>query len=240
MAADIDGLDKLVAESTYVFKATVTQFNASNEPSVRPGPELIVAHVDEAFRASPTVGVDGLRGRDVTVRLTGSAPNLGDTLLIFANEWMYGVHIALREVAHHKATERAEKEVIEAVQELPSLHLEGRLDGSALVIDGEVESIGPSPIPDGLHLHSPNYHLAVVRVRSTLKGKREERVNVLFPTNPAPPWRTAPRLKEHEHAVFILRHETALKAPPEFFTALHPHDVRPREELNRIKSLLKR
>jgi hypothetical protein len=239
MAADIDGLDKLVAESSYVFKATVTQLNASNEPSVRPAAGLIVAHVDEAFRASPTIGVSGLRGRDVTLRLTGSAPSLGDKLLVFANEWMYGAQIALRELAHYTATARAEKEVIEAVEELPSRRLEVRLDGAALVIEGEVESIGPSPIPDGFHLHSPNYRLAVVRVASTLKGKRGERVNVLFPTNPAPPWRTAPRLKEHEHAVFLLRHETALKAPPDFFTALHPDDVRPRDELNRIKSLLK-
>ncbi len=239
-ATDIEGLDKLVAESSYVFKATVTQLNASNEPGLRPGPGLIVAHVDEAFRASPSVGVHGLRGRDVTIRTTGTAPALGDKVLVFANEWIYGVQIALREVAHYKATTRAEKEVHEAVEELPNRHLEARLDGAALVIEGEVESIGPSPIPDGLHLHSPNYRLAVVRVASTLKGKTADHVNVLFPTNPAPPWRTAPRLTEHEHAIFILRHETALKAPPEFFTALNPGDVRPREELNRIKSLLKR
>jgi hypothetical protein len=239
MAADIDGLDKLVAESSYVFKATVTQLNASNEPGVRPGPGLIVAHVDEAFRASPSVGVRGFRGREVTLRLTGGAPALGDKLLVFANEWLYGVQIALREVAHRKATAREEKEVMEAVERLPIRHLEARLDGAVLVIEGEVESIGPSPVPDGLKLRSPNYHLAVVRVASTLKGKGGERVNVLFPTNPAPPWRNAPRLKEHEHAIFLLRHETELKAPAEFFTALDPGDVHPRDELSSIRSILK-
>ena len=53
MPAATEGADKLVEESSYVFKATVTQLNASNEPAVRPGPGLIVAHVDEAFRVSP-------------------------------------------------------------------------------------------------------------------------------------------------------------------------------------------
>jgi hypothetical protein len=53
MASETEGLDELVRESSYVFKATVAQLNASNEPAVRPGPGLIVAHVDEAFRASP-------------------------------------------------------------------------------------------------------------------------------------------------------------------------------------------
>jgi len=47
MATEAGGVDKLVAESSYVFKATVTQLNASNEPTIRPGPGLIVAHVDE-------------------------------------------------------------------------------------------------------------------------------------------------------------------------------------------------
>jgi hypothetical protein len=201
-ATDIEGIDKLVAESSYVFKATVTQLNASNEPSVRPGPGLIVAHVDEAFRASPSVGVIGLRGRDVTIRTTGTAPALGDKVLIFANEWLYGMQIALREVTHHKATARTEKEVAEAMERLPVHHLEARLDDAPLVIEGEVERIEPNPIPDGLRLRSPDYRLALVRVGLTLKGKTGERVNVLFPTNPAPPWRTAPRLKEHQQAVF--------------------------------------
>jgi len=239
MATATKELDRLVEESTYVFKATVTQLNASNEPSVRPGPGLIVAHVDEAFRASPSVRASGLRGRDVTIQLSGGAPALGDKLLVFANEWLYGVQIALREVAHHKATAQAEKEVEELVERLPIRHLEARLDGAVLVVDGEVESIGPSPVPDGFSLRSPNYQLAVVRVVSTLKGNRGERVDVLFPTNPAPPWRNAPRLKEHQNAVFLLRHETALKAPPQFFTALDPDDVQSRETLSKIRSLLK-
>jgi hypothetical protein len=239
MAAAAKGLDKLVEESTYVFKATVTQLNASNEPAVRPGPGLIVAHVDEAFRASPSIGVRGLRGRDVTIQLSGGAPGVGEKLLVFANEWIYGTQIAVREVAHHKATAQAEKEVEEVVEHLPMRQLEARLDEAVLVVEGEVESIEPSPIPDGFSLHSPNYRLAVVRVGSVLKGKAGERVNILFPTNPAPPWRTAPRLKEGQNAVFILRHETALKAPHEFFTALDPHDVQSRETVSRIKSLLK-
>ncbi len=239
MATETERVDKLVEVSSYVFKATVTQLNASNEPTVRPGPGLIVAHVDEAFRASASVGVGGLRGREVTMLLAGGAPALGDKLLVFANEWVYGVQIALREVAHHEATAPAEKEVVEAVERLPIRHLEARLDGAVLVVEGEVESIGPSPIPDGFTLRSPNYHLAVVRVESTLKGKGGDRVNVLFPTNPAPPWRNAPRLKEHQNAVFILHHETALKAPRHFLTALDPDDVQPRDMLRKIKSLLK-
>ena len=125
--------------------------------------------------------------------------------------------------------------------QLPARHLRARLEGAALVIEGEVERIEPSPIPDGEKLRSPYYQLAVTRVASKLKGECGEHVNVLFPTNPAPPWRTAPRLKEHESAVFILRHESELKAPPEFFTALDPTDVRPRDrdELNRIRALLR-
>jgi hypothetical protein len=232
-------VDRLVKESSYVFKATVMQLNASNEPAVRPGPRLIVAHVDEAFQATPSVGVGGLRGREVTLLLAGGAPGLGDKLLVFAKEWLYGVQIALREVDHLKATAQGEKEVVEAVERMPIRHLEARLDGAVLVVDGEVKSIGPSPIKERITFRSPNYKLAVVRVVSKLRGKCGERVDVLFPTNPAPPWHTAPQLKEHETAVFILRNETALKAPRHFLTALDPDDVQSRDMLSKIKSLLR-
>jgi len=239
MATENERTQRLVEESSYVFKATVTQLNASNEPAVQPGPGLIVAHVDEAFRASPTVGIGGLRGRDVTIHLAGGAPDLGDKLLVFAREWLYGTQIALREIDHMKATAPAEREVIEAVERLPTRHLEARLDGAVLIVEGEVERVGPSPVPDGMTLRSPNYHHAVVRVASTLKGKAGERVDVLFPTNAAPPWRTAPRLKAHQTAIFILRHEATLQAPRHFMTALDPNDVQPRDMLTKIKTLVK-
>ena len=240
MTVEAEGLDSLVEQSSYVFQSTVAQLKASNEPAVAPGPGLIVAHVDEAFCASPSVGVDGLRGRDVTILLAGDEPVVGDSLLIFANEWVYGVQIALREVTHRRATAQAVREVVAAVERLPIRHLEARLDGAVLVVDGEVEGVGPSPVPDGFTLRSPNYRLAVVRAESTLKGDRVERVNVLFPTNPAPPWRDAPRLREGQKAVFIFRTETPLQAPEEFLTALDPDDVQPRDMLDEIESLLKR
>ena len=239
MPRETEAVDRLVQESSYAFKATVRQINASNEPSVRGVPGLIVAHVDEAFRASPSVGTGGLRGREVTIRLAAEGAEVGEKLILFATEWVYGINIALREIGRRKATREVEREVVEAVERLPIRHLESRLDGGVRVIEGEVREIKPSPIPDGFTLRSPNYHLAVVKVVAHLKGKGGESVSVLFPTNPAPPWRSAPRLKLHQKAVFILRHETALKAPAQFFTALDPADVQQRDMVKKIKDLLK-
>jgi len=240
MATSMERVDELVEESSYVFKATVTQLNASNEPAVRAGPGLIVARVDEAFRARETVGVENLRGREVTIQLANGSLAVGENVIVLATEWVYGAQIAVRAVAHYKATSQTEKAVVEAVERLPTRLLEARLDRAALVVDGEVESIKASPVPDGQMLRSPSYKLAVVRVVSALKGKPGEHVNVLFPTSPAPPWRFAPRLKEHESAVLILHHETALKAPAGFYTVLEAGDVHPRDALGSIKSLLKR
>jgi hypothetical protein len=36
MTTETEKVDRLVEESSYVFKATVMQVNASNEPAVRP------------------------------------------------------------------------------------------------------------------------------------------------------------------------------------------------------------
>lgn len=241
MATKAEGLDKVVAESSFVFKATVTRLNASNEPAVPAGPGLIVARVDAAFRASASVGLGDLSGREVTILLAGhEVPVLGDQLLFYANDWIYGTQIALREVAHHDATAKAEKEAIEAVERLPVRHLESRLDGAALVIEGKVESIGPSPVKERASFHSPLWKLAVVRVESTLKGKHDqEHVSVLFPTSAGREWAAAPRLKEHQQGIFILRHEASVGAPPHVYNALDREDVQPREQLRHLKSLLK-
>jgi hypothetical protein len=130
LPTETESLEKLIDESSYVFKATVTQLNASNEPAIRSGPGLIVARVDEAFQASPSIGVGGLRGREVTMRLAEGAPTLGDELIVFANEWVYGTQIALREIAHHKATPQAQKAAAEAVERLPIRRLKARLEGA--------------------------------------------------------------------------------------------------------------
>jgi len=239
MPADTEAVDRLVQASSYVFKATIRQINASNEPTVRAAPGLVVARVDEAFRASPSVGAGALRGREVTIRLAAEGLDVGDELILFATEWVYGINIALREIGRRRVTPQAERAVVDAVERLPIRHLESRLDGAVRVVAGEVKEIKPSPVPDGFSLRSPNYHLAVVRVEAHLKGRGGGSVNVLFPTNLAPPWSRAPRLKPHQKAVFILRHETALKAPTQFFTALDPADVQQREMATKIKALLR-
>lgn len=146
-------------------------------------------------------------------------------------------------MAHREATPDAEKETIEALENLPVRHFKLRLDGAELVIVGVVVSIGPSPIKEPLSFNAPLWKLAFVRVESLLKNQhggeprsKRERVGVLFPTSDD--WSPAPRFEEKQDGIFLLRHEPQLGLPHDLFTALDPADFQPRTALQRVQSLL--
>jgi hypothetical protein len=52
MATDAEVMERLVEESRYVSRSTIVELNASSEPAVRSGPGMVVAGVDDAFRAA--------------------------------------------------------------------------------------------------------------------------------------------------------------------------------------------
>jgi hypothetical protein len=236
----VEETEKLVGAASLISKATVTRIDASNEPSVPSRLGLVVARVDAVLRASPDLG--DLVGQEITIELASGRPALkvGDQEIFYANDWIYGLQIAVREVAHREATPDAEKETMEALENLPVRHLESRLDGAELVVVGVVESIGPSPVKEPASFNAPLWKLALVRVETILKRQQREhqpdQVRVLFPSSDD--WAPAPQFKEHQAGIFLLRHEPQLGLPHDLFTALDPADFQPRAALHRVQSLL--
>ncbi len=110
-----------------IFKATVARINASNEPSVRPGPGLIVARVDAALKASADLG--NLVGQEITIELATRRPAIkrGEQAIFYATDWVYGKRIAVRELSHHAATPAAEKQVARGLDEQASVRVESVL-----------------------------------------------------------------------------------------------------------------
>ncbi len=57
-----------------IFKAIVTQINASNEPTVPKGPGLVIARVDCVVKASSDLG--NSVGQEVTIELANKRPGI--------------------------------------------------------------------------------------------------------------------------------------------------------------------
>jgi len=233
-----------VDAATLIFKATVARINASNEPSVRPGPGLIVAQVDAVLKASADLG--NLVGQEITIELAARRPAIkhGEQAIFYATDWVYGKRIAVRELSHHAATPAAEKQVARVLDEQPMRHLASRIRGAELVIVGVVEAIKPSPLDEPLSFNAPQWKVASVRVESVLTSTQRRRptvpnsVSVLFPSSDD--WAPAPKFTKGRSGIFLLRHEPKLGIPPDFFLALDPADFQPRSALSRVQSLLKK
>ena len=240
MAANVEEVERLVEESSLIFKATVSRLNHSNEPGFPSGDRSVLAHIDGVFRAGSALG--DLAGRSVTIELLqGHRPSLGDQVVFFANGLVYGAQIAVREVGHLDPSGKVEKEVVAAIDGLPVRHLQRRLEGAELVVVGTVVRTRPSGIKEPISFHSPHWMVAGIRVSSALKGKAGDgEVEVVFPSSHDHRWSLAPKFHEKQEGIFILRRgaTTQFGLPGQAYTALDRADFQPPDAKARMQALL--
>lgn len=242
MAANVEEVERLVEESSLIFKATVSRLNHSNEPRFPSGERSVLAHIDGVFRAGSALG--DLAGRSVTIELLqGHRPSVGDQAVFFANGLVYGAQIAVREVGHLDPSGKVEKDVVAAIDALPVRHLRSRLEGAELVVAGTVVRTRPSGIKEPVSFHSPHWMVAVIRVSSALKGKAGNgEVEVVFPSSQDHRWSLAPKFHEKQEGFFILRRgaTTQFGLPAQAYTALDRADFQPSDAKARIQTLVSR
>jgi hypothetical protein len=235
-------LQELARTSSFVFSGTVEQAGASNVAAVDPTDRMLLVRIDRPLRASRALG--DLRGRLVTVE-TEAADDLqpGTAAVFFADSWLQGEQIAVRERAHI-AADRVD-EAAAAVENLPDLHLEERLRDAAAVVHAAV--IGTRPVT-GLDVgfKDPGWTEAALEILETLKGDAS-RMRLVFPTSKAKSWFLAPRFTTGQRGVFLLHvdapgAEKALADPAlaGAVTAFDKADVQPESQLEHVRSLLAR
>lgn len=107
---------ELVQATTFIFAGTVLELGASSVPAVPPDTKLITARLDRSLRVDPVLG--DLQGQTITVDVGSSETfEIGQQYVFFADSWVHGRGIAVRETAHVDAAE-AER-VAELVASLP-------------------------------------------------------------------------------------------------------------------------
>ncbi len=189
----------LVQLSTFIFSGTVLELGASSVPFVQPNEKLITARLDRSLRSDPVLG--DLRGKTITVAV-GSAEEFtaGQQVLFFANSWVHGRGIAVREVAHLDAgqTDR----VAAAVAELPRRHLLDRLQDAEVVVDAKITKIDPPGFT--FDQHDGLWAAAHLHVNATLKGSAPHPAIFYFATAEWPPWNQALRCEKGQAGIFLL------------------------------------
>lgn len=235
---------ELTRASSLIFTGTVIETGASTVRTLRARSDFAVVRVERGLRVDPALG--DLRGRKVTVAaLQGDALRAEQQAVFFTRSWIHGGGIAVREIAREDV--KAEREVVAAVEQLPDLHLQDRLESADLVVLGEVIATRPveriTPERD-----RPLWWVAELRVDSALKGAANlegATVEVHYPTSDARPWYKAPRFHKGQRATVLL-HRDAPKAEASLrmidrtgkLTALDPADVQPESRFDELRQLL--
>ncbi len=241
-------VEESVQHSHFDFKGTVTKVNAATLPQIRPTARTIIVKVDEVVHAPPAILGD-YKGKEITVQLNQpGGVRTGQQFVFFTTSWMFGSSIAVREI-HREQPEpdvaSTRRRVAEARRTVADNKLQNRLTDAELVVAGRVSAVRPAPenIRRGsVAEHDAEWEEAVIQIESVLKGQiNEQSIVILFPSSRDVMWKSAPKFREGEEGTWVLRRERMRGLPPteEYFTALNPRDFHSKDQLDRIKRLVR-
>jgi hypothetical protein len=239
-AADVARLSRV---SGFVFAGEVERTNASTVALVRPTKQIAVVRVREVLKAPADFGPR--KGKRVTVRLKGTARK-GQRAVFFTVGWVSGDGLAVQEMGRQPATDigTIRKQMDEAEQRDELSSLRKRVGAAEAVVLGKVAETRPfrdKESPPGSE-HDPLWRLAVVVVERAEKGevKEGERVTVAYASSDDVMWFRAPKPVQGQQAVFLLQRRRLEELGETALAVVEPIDVRPPEELERIRSVIGR
>jgi hypothetical protein len=212
---------------------------------IRPTDSTVVVRVEEVFQAPASL--DNFTGKEITVLLTKPhSVKVGQQLAFFTNGWLYGDGLAVVEVGRVEDppdSKTFRRQVADAVQKAADQDLQKRIARAELVIVGVVSStlIAPEQIRrDGVTEHDPEWVEAVIQVQSVEKGRlAQSTVSVFYPSSRDVMWYHVPKFRKGQEGIWILhRNEIpGFKIPG--LTALDPLDFHSRDQLDRVRRLIK-
>jgi len=234
----------LIRSSQYIFQGTVEEPGASNVKLLPASERTAVVRVNSMLRAPKGMNFSS---RDITLYLlSDSAVKPGESAVFFANGWLYGENVAMREVGRLPAASAQElKTTISQVDaQVADEALLVRMREADLVIQGRVLTTnvvrGEDRKPSE---HSTGWALAEVQVAAVLKGQAPggaKTVPVYFPTSTDEVWYLSPKFSTGQEGTFILSAAPAKRNHLEGYTALGSLDFLTGKDTERAKALAQR
>lgn len=247
-----------VAQSSIVFSGTVSQLGATSFVGVPRSAQTIVVRVDSVLKKPSAVSLK--KGDNVTVEVREpSGFQQGTYATFYTDGWIFGSGVAVKEVAHEISPARGKvvkpagaggQSQQETDQEL--LH---RLNSSDYVVIGRVKEVHPWTVPKSatpyrITEHDPDWHEAVVEVKSVLKGGKIKgnKMVVRFPAGNDVAWARSPKFEKNQRGIFCLNRDQASGLPTaqvggkqvNAYTCLGHGAALPLSEEARVRSLLKK
>src|SRR6267378_2611853 len=252
----------LAKQSSIIFSGTVSQLGAVSFSGVPPSPQTIVVHVDSVLKKPPAVSLK--KGDNVTVELKDpSAFQQGAQATFYTEGWIFGSGVAVKELGHEfnsgggtaaSGAGAAESALVQAQKQISDQDLQNRLNSADFVVIGRVTevrrwNVPKSATPHRVSEHDPDWHEAVIKVQSVLKGGQVKgnKVVVRFPGRNDVAWVHSPKFEKNQQGIFCLNRDQASGVPTEkvggrqvnVYTCLGHGDSLPMSDAPRVRSLLK-
>jgi hypothetical protein len=242
LAAQTGGIDGLVRGSHIIFVGQVVQLRAANLRVLPPTENTVLVRVSEVLDVPPSVA--SLKGELVTVQVARPGDvGQGDTEVFFTNGFLFGEHLAVKEVGHIPApvSTTALRQEISAVRvQIEEEKLKSRVDGATLIIVGRAMEVKPLAKGVMRSEHEPDWAEVLVQVESVLKGSwREKTIAVVFPQSTDERWLLSPKFKPGQTGIWLLSHQGSTGLSESSWFALSPLDFQPLEQRELIHKLMR-
>ena len=226
----------------FALLGVIDRVGAATMSIITPSERTAVLRVEQVLRSPEPLG--DLTGAELTVDLS-SLVEPGERLVLFADGWMYGESVAVREVARAdpSGADDIRQQLERAQEEEPVRHLSERVRGADVVVLGVVRELKPLRrsgewIPTSEH--DPDWWIAVIAAKDVAKGRRPRggRIEALFANSRDVQWFSAPKPDPGQEGVFLLRRERRFDAPRQALALLDQDDIQPWDHYDAIRGML--
>jgi hypothetical protein len=246
------GSDRQISDwtraSDFIFQGTVKVLHTTTV-DVDDAYGLTVVTVDKILDGAAVF--QGLAGRDVTVK----ARNIdqlkeGRQYVFFGRNWVLGDEVGIVEVGHlpgGSQTAPTQEKIKTYRMEAADNDLAARLKSAERVVLAQVVETRPveTDESDMLSEHTPQWFVADLEVRETVKGDGDQKtLQVHFSNSDDVMWFRAPKLRKGQTAILLLQRPgpglAPLVRPGMRYLLTDPQDLLGPDEMPRIKRLLRR
>lgn len=260
-AVDVSSQDQtaLLQQSSIVFKGTVVQTGAVSFVGVPVLQQTMIVRVDGVLKKPSAVSLKD--GDKVTVKAKDvGAFQAGSQTTFYTDIWMLGSGVAVLEVGHITSpTENVPsaaklKSFGQIEKEAANAELQQRLSEADVIVKGQVTDVHPwtgatlVSSPPHISEHDANWHEAVVKVESAIKGTQSKQIVIRFPRSQDVAWAGSPKFTKGQTGTFILKVDQVSGATKAIlsgaqvtaYTVLKARDVLPATDASRVRTLLQR
>jgi hypothetical protein len=233
-------------DAGFIFQANVEQLGASTARGFTASGETAVVLITKIVKSPAALA--GYQGHRITVELQPPVSlQAGQSAVFFTHGVHYGESVVVRELGNTPPQAATEAQVSSAMQDDRDSALTQRMAQADLVLTGVASAPAQyiettsSLVGRYVSEHDPQWWQSVITIDSVEKGSHVGGTkSILFPHSTDIAWYSSPKVKEGDRGVWLLHLRDLRGRATPYHALIHPLDFQPLDQVERIRSLMKK